>query len=81
MKNDKASVQFIASNGRAANCICTACHGTGIVTMLKLPKTHYADGMYLTTEYSNYWLCQACKNKLIKALLNGSTAPEKEAGR
>jgi len=66
--NDKCEVIFKSKKSEYDNCICSACHGTGRVVKIKLPTTLYHNGETLSTKYSEYWLCDNCKTKLINAL-------------
>ena len=67
-KCESLDVEFKTSMSKASNCICNACHGSGQVLSLSLPETLYFDRKHLTTEYSPYWVCRSCRDKLVKAL-------------
>lgn len=49
-------------------CACDACRNIGKVIKLRLPSTRFHNKKSLTTRYYDYWLCPACRNKLIRAL-------------
>lgn len=68
MKSEKRAVEFPVKVSTAENCTCSACHGSGRVTKLRLPETLYHDRRNLTTKYSEYWLCKSCRDKLLQAL-------------
>lgn len=71
MTNDELKVDFPAKVSDADNCICTACHHIGRVVKLKLPETLYNGKGLLETEYSGYWICFNCREKLMNALMWG----------
>lgn len=64
-------MEFKATMSKADNCICTACFAKGRVIKLQLPETCYHNGGPLSTKYTNYWLCDECRVKLIRALEGG----------
>lgn len=66
--SDFLEVEFHADASNAENCICDACHNTGKVTKLRLPRTLYYGGHKLSTRYSGYWLCASCAEKLFCVL-------------
>ena len=64
---------FIPANIKAErseynNCICEMCHGTGYVTKISYPITLYHDGKKLSQKKHSIWLCDECRDKLMKAL-------------
>lgn len=66
---DSIAVEFTSRASVYENCICDGCHHTGYVLKLKIPTTLYHDGKNLTTKYREYWLCRACRDKLVQALI------------
>lgn len=69
MKNERLDVEFTAVRRQRNNCCCTACHGLGSVTVVRLPETSYgAISGKLSTVYTPYWLCDSCKMQLQKVL-------------
>ena len=70
-RTEYLNVKFSSEISNASNCMCDACHNLGKVIKLELPVTKYHDGKRLTTEYSNYWLCFNCREKLTNALIWG----------
>jgi len=70
MKNERFDVEFRTKASTSYNCTCTACHGIGRVTKLRLPVTLYHKGRVLITERNGYWLCETCRDKLIQALMD-----------
>lgn len=71
MASKTLTVRFPAEVSTANNCMCDACHNVGKVIKLELPETKYHDGKRLSTEYTNYWLCFNCREKLTNALIWG----------
>ena len=65
---DRLDVTFKAVESRQNNCICDCCHGSGRVLKLRMPRTLYHDGRALTTKYSDLWICNECRIKLMAAL-------------
>ena len=66
----KQGAVFASKISEHDNCLCSACHDTGRVMKVKLPKTLFHDGKKLSTKYSEYWLCDRCKRNLSDALEN-----------
>lgn len=71
MANEKLTVKFHSDVCDADSCVCDACHNIGRVIKLKLPITKYFGGEKLSTNYSPYWLCFNCREKLTDALIWG----------
>lgn len=51
-----------------SNCCCDMCFRLDHVIKLKMPSTRYHNGRTLSTLYSNIWICESCRDKLVKAL-------------
>lgn len=71
MENAGIEVSFPVKISNADNCMCTACHSIGRVVKLKLPETLYDLTGSLYTQYSEYWICSSCREKLMQALMRG----------
>ena len=71
MANEELKVSFPAKISNTDNCICNACHHIGRVVKLELPETLYDRKGLLKTEYSEYWICFNCREKLMNALMWG----------
>ena len=50
------------------NCCCDMCFKTDYVIKVNIPHTKYHDGFRLTTKYSPLWICESCRDKLVKAI-------------
>lgn len=50
------------------NCCCDMCFKNDYVVKVQLPYTKYHDGKKLSTKYSEIWMCESCRDKLVKAL-------------
>ena len=61
------------SSGDHKFCCCDACHAITGVTKISRPVTKYHDRKNLETRYFEYWLCDACLEKLRAAI-----APEND---
>ena len=72
MSEDKLDVSFEATKSKHDNCACTCCHGIGSVLKIRMPETLYHDGRKLPTKYSNLWICDNCREKLVAALGGGT---------
>ena len=70
MANEKLPVKF-SSKVDGYTCVCDACHNIGRVIKLELPITKYFNGKRLSTNYSPYWICFNCREKLTDALIWG----------
>jgi hypothetical protein len=68
MTKDKLDVDFVAVKSNHDNCSCDCCHGLGKVIKMRIPEAKYHDGNGLTTKYHNWWMCEECWEKLIKAV-------------
>ena len=71
MANEELKVSFPVKISAADNCICNACHHIGRVIKMELPETLFDRNGILKTEYSEYWICFNCREKLMKALMWG----------
>ena len=71
MANEKLTVKFPCDISNADNCICSACHNVGGVAKLQMPNTLFNGKGILKTEYSEYWLCFNCREKLMHSLMWG----------
>jgi len=67
-KEDVLNVKFPSEKSKHGGCSCDCCHGVSNVLKLKLPYTKYHDGKNLSTKYNDWWICDDCRVKLIKAL-------------
>lgn len=72
MANEELNVSFTAKISNADHCICNACHHIGRVVKLELPETLFGRNGILKTEYSEYWICFNCREKLMYALMWGA---------
>ena len=61
-------MEFNATISKHDNCICSACYDIGRVIKITLPLILNHDDEVISTPYREYWLCDSCKAKLIKAL-------------
>ena len=61
-------VYFPAEMSRYSNCICDMCFKTDYVIKMKLPCTRYHNNRALSTKYSETWICESCRDKLVEAL-------------
>lgn len=50
------------------NCCCDLCFKTDYVIKVDIPRTKYHDGRHLTTFHKPMWICETCRDKLVKAL-------------
>ena len=62
------NVEVTASMSEFSNCTCDMCFRLEHVIKLKMPSTQYHDCLTLSTVYSNIWICESCRDKLVKAL-------------
>lgn len=67
--NDVREVYVNALLSAGTNCICDMCHATGRVVKVLMPETKYHNGStFLHTVYSNLWMCESCRDKLLAAI-------------
>ena len=71
MANTELKVKFPAKVSEADNCCCSACHHIGRVVKLQMPNTLFNREGILKTQYSEYWLCFNCREKLMQSLMWG----------
>lgn len=61
-------VRVTAEMSRYSNCCCDMCFKLDYVIKVKLPCTRYHNFKALSTKYSEMWICESCRDKLVKAL-------------
>jgi hypothetical protein len=66
--DERLKVSFDSKHSDYEGCLCACCHGTGKVLKVMMPSTLYHDGKQLTVKYSPLWICDDCREKLLRAL-------------
>lgn len=68
---DRLNVSVSATLVERTNCICDMCHGTGKVISVLIPETKYRPKnkkMLLVNEPIRMWMCESCRDKLLRAI-------------
>ena len=64
----KKNIRITSVMSSYYNCCCDMCFKTDYVIKVEIPHTLYHDGRRLTTKYSPLWICESCRDKLVKAI-------------
>lgn len=67
-ENERKEVTFAAEMSASEHCVCDACHAEAQVLKISLPYSKYYGSDELVTRFREYWLCQSCREKLMKAV-------------
>lgn len=66
--NDKCDVTFKTKMSQHPHYHCDACYDIARVMKVTLQQTRCFDGKTLSAQYSEYWICDTCRTKLVHAL-------------
>lgn len=68
MINYKKDVRVTAEMSRYSDCCCDMCFKTDYVIKVRIPYTKYQKDGNLGTRYREMWMCESCRDKLVKAV-------------
>lgn len=64
----KKNVRVTAEMSRYSDCCCDMCFKTDYVVKVRIPHTKYRKDGKLGTTCSEMWMCESCRDKLVKAV-------------
>lgn len=57
-----------ADISKETNCTCDMCFCGSRVIKLLLPETKFHNGKDVSTVHHQIWMCESCRDKLVKAI-------------
>jgi hypothetical protein len=70
------SIVFKSTLSRERNCLCDMCIEGGRVIKIGIPETKFFNGKTPSTRYTETWICESCRDHLVKALSLNFNNPE-----
>ena len=68
MKREGIKVSVSAGISKADNCHCDMCGALARVIKACIPRTLYYDHMKLSAKYSEWWMCERCRDRFVYAI-------------
>lgn len=68
MEREGIKVTFSAGVSRASNCVCDMCGAVTRVIKVRKPTTKFHDGYKLSAVYSELWMCEHCRDRLVSVI-------------
>ena len=68
MIREGIEVTFSACISPWNSCTCDMCGAVNHVIKVRRPKTLYHDGYNLSAVYSEMWMCERCRDRLVSVI-------------